>query len=995
MESKKINQLATNVAPQSTDLTIIGDPITGVSKKITWLQVSTLIGTAANLQQVTDNGATTTNPIAIGGLTITGLATGVLKSNSGVIASVPFGAANGVATLGGDGKVPSSQLPSYVDDVVEVANYAALPAIGETGKIYITLDNNKVYRWTGSIYVEIAANNAVWGAITGTLSNQTDLQNALNTKLSSVGLSMPSGFSVSNSPLTANGTIAVTGAGVASQYIRGDGTLANFPTSGGGGSSVSYYLNGSVNQGTFAGNTYYEMSKVPVIGAGTNFTINANGYITQFITDANDPSLLEIPAGNWNFEMYFSASSGGGTPSFYVELYKYNGTTFTSIASSSAAPEGITNGTAIDLYTTALAVPTTALTLTDRLAIRVYVTHSGRTITLHTENSNLCQVITTFSTGITALNGLTAQVQYLATGTSGTDFNISSTTATHTFNLPVASATNTGKLSSTDWSTFNSKQNTITLTTTGSSGAATLVGATLNIPNYGSALSGYVPYTGATANLNLGTFGITSGGISSNGIAVSQSGGISASSGATTINGDANGIRINPVTASSNFLSFPSSGSRTYTYPNATGTLALTSDLTSYLPLTGGTLTGALNINLGSGTGLNVASDLVVFRASTGFATPRQITLAAGNGATTYLEAKGYGANYITDFGIRTYNASGTAFEVFFATSAGNVGIGTTSPTKLLSVNEGTSTTIHSIKMSNATSTTNGYMGMWYNQLRITNGATYTTSGGWVSDGAIAPTQIYLASNSNNGFITFDTSNSNISEPIERMRITSGGNVGIGTSSPNSKLEILVANSGTNQPGLEITNAANASLKIQIRTNIAEFIAGGAGNMVFSNDAAERMRITSGGAVCIGGTSYGGLGISFNQSVGQIFNYSGTGVNTNIEFKNSNGTVGYIQSNGSTTSYVTTSDYRLKEDFKILNGLEKVLAIRTYDYKWKNSNDRMDGVIAHELAEVLPYAVYGEKDAEKMQGVDYSKLVPILVKSIQELEARIKQLENK
>ena len=136
MESKKINQLATAVSPSTSDLAIIGDPVTGVSKKITWLQVSTLIGTAANLQQVTDNGATTTNPVTIGGLTITGLSTGVLKSDSGVISSVPFGAANGVATLAGDGKVPSSQLPSYVDDVVEVANYAALPVTGETGKIY-------------------------------------------------------------------------------------------------------------------------------------------------------------------------------------------------------------------------------------------------------------------------------------------------------------------------------------------------------------------------------------------------------------------------------------------------------------------------------------------------------------------------------------------------------------------------------------------------------------------------------------------------------------------------------------------------------------------------------------------------------------------------------------------------------------------------------------------------------------------------------------------
>ena len=94
------------------------------------------------------------------------------------------GVNNGYAGLDGTGKVPSTQLPSYVDDVIEAANLAALPATGETGKIYITLDTNKVYRWTGSVYVEISSSTAVWGGITGTLSNQTDLQSALDAKLS-------------------------------------------------------------------------------------------------------------------------------------------------------------------------------------------------------------------------------------------------------------------------------------------------------------------------------------------------------------------------------------------------------------------------------------------------------------------------------------------------------------------------------------------------------------------------------------------------------------------------------------------------------------------------------------------------------------------------------------------------------------------------------------------------------------------------------------------
>ena len=71
------------------------------------------------------------------------------------------GAANGVAELDANGKVLTSQLPSFVDDVIEAENYAVLPDEGETGKIYITLDDNKTYRWSGSAYVEISASLAL------------------------------------------------------------------------------------------------------------------------------------------------------------------------------------------------------------------------------------------------------------------------------------------------------------------------------------------------------------------------------------------------------------------------------------------------------------------------------------------------------------------------------------------------------------------------------------------------------------------------------------------------------------------------------------------------------------------------------------------------------------------------------------------------------------------------------------------------------------------
>jgi hypothetical protein len=511
MIGKKINQLATELAPAATDLTIIGDPTTGVSKKITLAQLGAIFSGAVSFY------SNLAGFPATGDINVIYCAKDTQKlylwSGSAYVEVFPSqalldtyqlrsekGNANGYASLDSQGKVPISQLPSSIMEYKGTWSAATnTPTLangtGDTGDVYICNAAGSVNFGAGAIAFAVGDyviySGTIWQrssgavgtvtsvavsrsgdalAITGspvTTSGTINIGFAGNritfpTLLSSVGLSMPSAFNVANSPLTANGTIAVTGAGNATQYVRGDGQLATLPTNGGGGgASVSYYLNGSINQGTIGGVTYYEMNKTPIIGAGTDFSRSSNGYIASFLTDANDPALLNIPAGNFNFETYFEASSGGGSPTFYIELYKYDGTTFTLIASNSANPKLINDGTNIEAYFSALAVPETTLTLTDRLAIRIYVTTAGRTITLHTENGHLCQVITTFTTGLTALNGLTAQVQYFATGTSGSDFNISSATATHTFNLPTASATNRGALASADWTTFNNKQNAL------------------------------------------------------------------------------------------------------------------------------------------------------------------------------------------------------------------------------------------------------------------------------------------------------------------------------------------------------------------------------------------------------------------------------------------------------------------------------------------------------------------------------------------------------
>ena len=116
-------------------------------------------------------------------------------------------------------------------------------------------------------------------------------------------------------------------------------------------------------------------------------------------------------------------------------------------------------------------------------------------------------------------------------------------------------------------------------------------------------------------------------------------------------------------------------------------------------------------------------------------------------------------------------------------------------------------------------------------------------------------------------------------------------------------------------------------------------------------------------------------------------------------YRQSGSSIGSISYNGTITSYNSTSDYRLKEDLKDYNALSIISKLKTYDFKWKEAQVRDYGMMAHELQEVLPSYVIGQKDEIdkdgniKAQGVDYSKIVPILVKAIQELSAELNDLK--
>jgi hypothetical protein len=146
--------------------------------------------------------------------------------------------------------------------------------------------------------------------------------------VTSVGLSMPSAFSVANSPVTGSGTIAVTGVGTTDQYVRGDGSLGIFPNQGGGGGGTVYYLNGNVSQGSIGGTTMYQLSKAAATGTTANFTKSGTGVIASFITDSSDPNQLLIPSGIWLFQCYLSESGGGSSHAEVSAIVeKWNGTT--------------------------------------------------------------------------------------------------------------------------------------------------------------------------------------------------------------------------------------------------------------------------------------------------------------------------------------------------------------------------------------------------------------------------------------------------------------------------------------------------------------------------------------------------------------------------------------------------------------------------------------------------------------------------------------------
>jgi hypothetical protein len=322
-----------------------------------------------------------------------------------------------------------------------------------------------------------------------------------------------------------------------------------------------------------------------------------------------------------------------------------------------------------------------------------------------------------------------------------------------------------------------------------------------------------------------------------------------------------------------------------------------------------------------------------------------------------------------------------------------NLGVGTTTPAASVSVTKQTTT---------LSGTGNAY-GLYM----------YPTSSGLAYIDAVTST----SGNTSLGFRTYNNGTYN-----DAVRIDNSGNVGIGTTSPSTTLQVSKGAAGTSY-AIYVDNAAGGG-----GTNVAGigFSNGGVlkssiTSAVFNNDwmafnvggsgTTERARIDSSGNFYVSGsgsnTSGTGWAGALTNPVGSI-SIARNGSNVLAFFHTSNAggiggsPVGTISITTTATTYSTSSDYRLKNSVvPMTTGLSTVSALKPVTYKWNADNSDGEGFIAHELQEVVPLAVTGSKDAVDEdgkpihQGVDYSKIVVHLVAAIQELKVQNDELKAK
>ncbi len=438
------------------------------------------------------------------------------------------------------------------------------------------------------------------------------------------------------------------------------------------------------------------------------------------------------------------------------------------------------------------------------------------------------------------------------------------------------------------------------------------------------------------------------------------------------------------------------------------------------------------NILVGTTTHRDFSGDtteITVGTTATGATKGGAVTFGSGSGFLGYLafqESEGtLGTLTSVPLVFKTGNTERMRID-----ASGQVGIGTSSPSAPIEITRSNAGIIQYITNTSSNQAYTAYG----NSDNPPWSQDFNTAGGLLV--GIDSDETAIVYQGGNKALRFGTN------ATERMRIDASGNVGIGATSVTGNLQILTATAGSvlnvnhntsniypKASGIGL-GATSTALTVSSDGSTVSFT-GGAGlyaentaasgnptNLVFwtnlAGSPAEAMRIDASGNLLVGTTSTSidtsSNASGFNYKPGNCLTVATTvGGNSNIILNKSNSSqgnvvdiryngsiVGRIFASASGTQYIVSSDQRLKNNIvdapSASNDIDAI-QVRSFDWKADGSHQKY-GMVAQELQSVAPEAVSIPEDPEEMMGVDYSKIVPMLVKEIQSLRARVQQLEN-
>lgn len=1004
MESKKINQLATEMAPASTDLTIIGDPITGVSKKVTLEQISSLFASSISFYTNYASFPATGNVDTLYCAKDTNKL--YLWSGSAYVETFPSqalldtyqlrsekGNANGYASLDSLGKVPISQLPSSLMEYKGTWNASTnTPTLangtGDTGDVYICNVAGTVNFGAGNITFAVGDyviySGTIWQRSSGAVGTVTSVA------ITESG----DALSITGSPITTSGTINIGFAGTSAQYVAGDGSLVTFP-------SLTVYVpytgaTANVDLGEYelkAGQLTLDVSPTGTAAVGTtrwNNTIGSSETTLKggnvilkngvdlvarvvnkvspntTLTKAAYPAVRVSGAQGQRLAVAYAQANNDNNSADTIGLVTETiATNQEGFIMTVGQLEGIDTTGSLQGETWAdgdvlYLSPTTAGALTNikptgatgHIVVMGYVEYAhannGKIYVKVMNGWELDELHNVYISSVANNEGLFYESstslwknKSIATVLGYTPISLTSLSATSplsynnttgAFSISQASGSANGYLSSTDWTTFNNKQNALTnpVTGTGTSGQVSYFNGTssitgnnnffwdttnsrlgigLNNPQrsleiYSATADSHLRLSGAAPTISMGEaitgaiyqakFGLVTangqfytGAVAGDFVIISQTG--------STIWGNSGGERMR-LNTNGTF----SIGNTNNTYNlDVTGTGRFTGDLT----LSGSSGNRTLNIQT------NTSGDAILSLTAAG-----------------------------SDSGSITYKRSTS--ELIFANS------GATSALKIASTGAATFSSNVIAPQFYANIVGGGFRGIEYQSSGTIFGYSKADSSSGEYRHNIGPSSGW------GGFMTF------LTDTTERMRITSGGNVGIGTTSPAYKLDV------TGQARFTSSGISNVSFGVV--ANAASGIAEGPYiNLVNNSNSYQILQQLNG---------------SYNLD---FWSYRGGWSNVS-------------RIDGSSGTYTALSDKNKKKDFEDSTiGLQAILGLNPTLYRMKsdsNETPKQLGFIAQEVEQFIPQA-YVEQDG--FIGLNDRPIIAALVKAIQEQQAQIEELKAK